>query len=230
MKAQERNTKSLTIVRSGLRRPSWVCRNVKQNVVVARDDSGSMAGQKAKDAERAAQNLVTELAQPTNKDGFRVAIVDFSHRARVVHRLTPATVLDGNVAPLAAHGGTNITSALQLAFAVLGDAESSQSSQSEGAVLFVRPVVLLFTDGFHTAGEKPHDAATRLKGMADLVTVAFGEADQSLLSSLASTEQHFYRCRTGRELRAFLASVGATMTATLSAGINATQALKSVQQ
>ena len=42
--------RQMTIVQSGLRRPNWICRNVQQNVVLVRDRSGSMLGQKAKDA------------------------------------------------------------------------------------------------------------------------------------------------------------------------------------
>ena len=100
MKTQNQSKSSMTIVHSGLRRPNWICRNVKQNVVSVRDGSGSMAGQKAKDASQASLDLVAELAQPSNKDGFNIAVVDFSARSKVVHKLEKATVLNGRVAPL----------------------------------------------------------------------------------------------------------------------------------
>jgi len=67
--------------------------------------------------------------------------------------------------------------------------------------------------------------------VADLVTVAFGaEADERLLRDLATSSQHFYRCRKGRELRTFLAAVGATLSGTLTQGVNATQALGEIRQ
>jgi uncharacterized protein YegL len=97
-------------------------------------------------------------------------------------------------------------------------------------VQYLRPVVLIFTDGCHNTGPGPKDVADRLKQKADFVTVAFGsDADEALLRSLASTPQHFYRCANGRELRQFLAAVGATMTATMAAKTNATQALTQIR-
>jgi hypothetical protein len=91
-------------------------------------------------------------------------------------------------------------------------------------------VVIIFTDGCHNEGT-PQNVANRLKQIADLVMVAFGsDADEALFQDLASTPQHFYRCSSVRELRSFLAAIGATMTATLSAGMNATQSLASIRQ
>jgi hypothetical protein len=91
-------------------------------------------------------------------------------------------------------------------------------------------VTIFFSDGQHNTGPGPKDVADQLKLKADLVTVAFGsDADEALLRSLASTPQHFYRCANGRELRQFLAAVGATMTATMAAGTNATRALTQIQ-
>ena len=230
MNAQNSNVKPITIVRSGLRRPNWICRNVKQDVVLVRDKSGSMSGQKARDASVASLDLVAELAEPTNKDGFNVAVVDFSSGSKVIHNLEKATVLNGNVSPLSAGlfgGSTNITAGLEDAVSILEKAET----QSAEGVSHLRPVVIVFTDGCHNEGPNPHDVANRLKSIADLVTVAFGsDADEVLMNSLATTPQHFYRCSTGRELRSFLAAVGATMTATMTAGSNATQALTMIQQ
>jgi len=113
MNLQDQKTTSISIVRGGLQRPTWVCRNVRQNVVFVRDASESMRGQKAKDALSASLELVAELAAPENKDGFRVAIVDFAHRSKIVHQLEKATVLNGKIAPLFIEGDTNITAGLE---------------------------------------------------------------------------------------------------------------------
>jgi Mg-chelatase subunit ChlD len=89
----QNDVRKLTIVQSGLKRPNWICRNVRQNVVLVRDRSGSMSGQKAQDASAASLDLVAELAQPANKDGFWVAVVDFASQSGVVHDITKATDL-----------------------------------------------------------------------------------------------------------------------------------------
>lgn len=230
MNTQSHNTKPMAIVHGRLRRPDWICRNTKQNVIFVRDKSGSMTGQKAEDASCAGLDLVAELAQPANKDGFNVAVVDFASRANIIHNLERATVLNGKVDPLSisfSATGTNITAGLEEAFSILETA----ARQNQENVIHLRPVVITFTDGCHNEGPDPQNAADRLKRIADLVTVAFGaDADETLMRSLASTPQHFYRCTTGRELRKFLAAVGATMTATMAAGTNATQALRGIAQ
>jgi len=230
MNTQSQNSRRPTIISNTLRRPPWICRNVKQNVVLVRDKSGSMSGQKAKDASAASLDLVAELGAPTNKDGFKVAVADFASGSKVVHNLEKATTLNGKVASLSVGlfgGSTNISSGLEDALSIL---EKAGKTNQEG-VTCLRPVVILFTDGCHNEGAPPQEVANRLKQIADLVTVAFGnDADESLLLDLASTPQHFYRCSSGRELRSFLAAVGATMTATMAAGVNATQSLATIRQ
>ncbi len=228
MNTGNQETRATTIV-SGLRRPNWICRNAKQRTVLVRDASGSMSGQKAKDASAASLDLVAELAEPSNKDGFEVAVVDFGSHAGTTHDNMRATALNGNVTPLTVgpfSGSTSITAGLEQAEALLENAEK----QNQEGVTYLRPVVILFTDGCHNHGPAPDAIAARLKQRADLVTVAFGtDADENLLRSLATTPQHFYRCSTGRDLRSFLAAVGATMTATMAAGTNSTQALAAIQ-
>jgi hypothetical protein len=95
----------------------------------------------------------------------------------------------------------------------------------------LRPVVLCYSDGGHNTGAHPRAVADQIKQIADLVTIAFGsDADEALLTELASSSQHFYRCNNGKELRCFLAAVGATISGTLSAGVNATNALSQMKQ
>ena len=214
-----------TLVQRGLRRPNWLCRNVEQNVCLCRDASGSMNGKKAADASAASLDLVNELAQPTNKDGFNVAVIGFASSSRIVHEFQKAASLDGHVKPLkldSGGGSTNITASLDDALKLI----ENRQKQIDDEISYLRPVVILFTDGRHNQGPEPLKIATRLKQKADVVTVAFGaDADVTLLGKLATTPQHCYRCANGRELRAFLAAVGATMTATMAAGSAATKAL-----
>lgn len=210
---------------SGLHRPAWISSQAGQRCVLVRDGSGSMKGKKAEDAREASEDLVAELALPTNKDGFEVGVIDFSNSARVANDLQKATELDGRVAPLRVRGRTNVTAGLRRALSMV------EASPLDPEKSYLRPVVILFTDGCHNKGASPEKVAARLREKADLVTVAFGsDADEVLLTEIATSPQHFYRCKDGTELRAFLAAVGKTMTATMAAGEDPTDALTQVAQ
>ncbi len=215
-----------TIVTGGIKRPAWICGNVKQAAIQVRDCSGSMTGEKAKEAAAASMDLNTELADPANKDGFLVALIDFDSSAEIVQDLTPATKLAGQDIPLDIGrfgGSTNITSGLEKALDIVNRVENSPEEH-------LKTVVIIFTDGDHNTGPSPEQVAEQLKKKADIVAIAFGsDADEGLLKRLASTPQHFYRCKSGgKELRAFFAAVGATMTATRTRGQNATEALRQI--
>lgn len=98
-------------------------------------------------------------------------------------------------------------------------------------VSFLRPVIILFSDAGHNTGVDPQNIAPSVKTKSDIVTVCFGKnADERLMKEIATTPQHCYRCDSGKELRAFLASVGKTMTQTISQNKNATQALLIIRQ
>ena len=78
-----------------------------------------MSGEKARDASAASTDLVNELAQPVNRDGFEIAVIDFDDSANVVHDVSPATTLEGGVKSIKVAGGTNITSGLKIAFDII---------------------------------------------------------------------------------------------------------------
>lgn len=218
----------MKIVR-GVKRPNWICRNVRQNIVLVRDASGSMSGDKEEAASKASLNLVEELARTENKDGFSIAMVDFSETAEVVSELEKATVLVKALKPITTRGSTNVTAGLESALCILNRAEKDQV-QHEG-IAYLRPVVLVFSDGQHNEGPNPIDLAAKLKKTADIVAIAFGgDADEDMLKEIASSAQHFFRCSEGRELRVFLAAVGETISRTLAAGQDATQALGEMKQ
>ncbi|MCD4656247.1 MAG: VWA domain-containing protein [Planctomycetes bacterium] len=211
----------------GIRRPNWICLNVRQIVVLVRDKSSSMTGEKAIQATEASQELVRELARPENKDGFYVSVVDFSEQTDITHPLQQAKGLDGHVKRIQPYLGTNITTGLETALRTL---QTGEKAQEEG-IQYLRPVVICFSDGCHNVGNLPYGVADKIKQQADLVTVAYGSnADVKLLKKLASTSQHYYKCSNGKELRQFLAAVGETMSATMASGINATEALSKVRR
>jgi len=210
-------------VTADLRRPNHICSQVKQEVIVLRDASPSMDGDKARQAQAACEEMTDTLAQPINKGGFVMAVADFNDKAYLVQDWKPAADLAGHIRPLRLSNCTNITDALRLANELL------DTHQRDPSVKYLRPVALVFSDGCHNTGESPDNEANRLKAKADIVSVAFGDdADENLLMSIASTSQHFYRVQNGAELRNFMAAVGDTLTITMAQKRDATQALTKV--
>ncbi|MEO1528208.1 MAG: vWA domain-containing protein [Planctomycetota bacterium] len=222
-KAFSQARSQMSVPRSGVSRPAWLSQSSKQVAVLVRDCSGSMGGAKAIDATAASQGLVDELADPANRGGFEAAVINFESSGSLVNDVTPATELAGRVTPIHGGGGTNVASGLKIAAEVLG----RSNFQSED---YLRPVVVVFSDGQTSDRDKAKTLATSIKAGADLVSVAFGtNADEDFLRSIATSPEHFYRCNDGRSLRAFFAAVGATMCTSLQRGQNATQALSQVR-
>lgn len=210
-------------VTTDLRRPNHICSQVKQEVIVLRDASPSMDGDKARQAQAACEEMTDTLAQPINKGGFVMAVADFNDKAYLAHDWELVTDLAGHIKPLRLSSTTNMTDALRLANEML------DTHRRDSSVKYLRPVVLVFSDGRHNTGESPINEANRLKAKADVVCVAFGDdADETLLMSIASTSQHFYRVQNGAELRHFMAAVGDTLTITMAQKRDATQALTKV--
>lgn len=195
-----------------LDRPKWAI--LRQLAILIRDCSASMSGDKACDSEAASAELVRTLALPYNKDAFDLAIIDFSSRANVVCTVTAAT--ETMVPAMTIESMTDITKALIEAEKVAASAPLDQA----------RPVCVLFSDGAHNGSGDPEAIANRMKSSVDIVTVAFGaDADEDLLCRIASSPQHFYRCRSGSELRMFFHEVATTLAVALNTRASATVAL-----
>jgi uncharacterized protein YegL len=200
------STIEILSVTSDLKRRDGVGANTKQLVIIIVDASPSMYGEKARQAHAACSELVAELGQPINKNGFIVMVIHFNFRAVIAHPWTSASALAGNIRDLEINNATNMTEAMELAL------REYSTFNADAAIQYLRPVVLFLTDGCFNLGGHPGAAATALKAKADLVTVAFGnDADEVLLRQMASTPQHFYRVNNGAELRYFMAQVGDTM-------------------
>lgn len=218
------------LVKSRLTRRNWMSDDFRQIAIPARDASPSMSGQKAKDASQATFQLMRELAKPSNKGAFWSSVIDFAGSATVRHKLMSASDMAHNLLPISTSlfsGGTNITAALELAHKLCQETPAEGQSN----IRWLRPVVILFSDGCHNRGPKPDTAAKLLRKVADVVTVAYGsDADIKLLRSLATSPQHHYICKDGSDLRQFFSAVGASMTASLASGVNATEALGQIQR
>ncbi len=211
-------------IRAGIARPEWTAPK-PQVAVLTLDTSLSMDGDKAKDAIAAASGLITALAGPENRGCFYAGIIGFATQAKVVAPLTAATALADHIPGLEPSGSTNVTAALAEArkMIVTGKAMLGENPGSS------RPVVVLLSDGVHNVGVPPQAEATALKAEADVVTVAFGpDADEALLTQIATSPDHFYRCKDGAELRKFFAAVGTTLSQSIARGRNAGAALASI--
>ena len=77
--------------------------------------------------------------------------------------------------------------------------------------------------------EDPKKAKGIVKREVTRVITAGTLLDEGLLRALATSAGHSYRCSDGRELRRFMAAVGATMAQTRASGVNATQALSTIR-
>jgi len=200
-----------TIISPCLRRAK-VHTHRHQHMVLTMDRSGSMFEKgKAQAAHAAMLGLLAELALECNKAAFETALIGFSDQARLIHPFMPASALKANLSPpdpADSGGSTNVTAALELGRQILRDAQR----QPTGQLTYVRPMVVLLSDGMHNVGDGPVPASQELKQVADILTVAFGDdADEEMLRAIA-TEQLAVRCRTGADLRAYFAQVGRTLT------------------
>lgn len=184
--------------------PDGVSSNAKQHVVLVRDNSSSMRGHKIDELNLASSALVTELADPENKDGFICSIVDFSSDASCSVFAEPATSLR---APLAkASGGTNFERALTEAADTV---EAFKGKPNAEGWTFLRPQVLFLSDGQSQAST---GSITALQEIANVTAIAYGsDADTSMLSRIASDGQVHIVGADGDELRKFLAQVGQTL-------------------
>lgn len=202
-----------------LKRGNWINSRNLQCAVLVRDASHSMSHErKAQDASTATNELIEELAHPTNKDGFILGVIDFDEE--VTRTIEPQRVTSLGAVPAIRPGAsTNLTAGLLGAEQLLDLAEASVTLRPEGT-RFLPHLVILFSDGGHNEGPPPEEVAARLadRGVI-LVTIAFGtKAHKDRLRSLSSNGQCFRECRNGRELRAFFAQVGGTLAASVAAG------------
>lgn len=201
------NTNDILLVKADVKRRNRVCSNVKQRVILIVDCSSSMAGEKANQVQAAIRQLVAELANPVNRDGFIIMVIFFNSEARVAYSWSYARSLVEQLEPLDIAGTTNMKAAVELAI------REHVNHEGEESMSYLKTVVLLLSDGCHDRDGSPLDAGNTLKKDADLVTVAFGnDADEDVLRSLASSPQHFYRIKDGAELRQFMARAGDTLT------------------
>ncbi|MBL8680133.1 MAG: VWA domain-containing protein [Myxococcales bacterium] len=166
-----------------------------------------MAGQKRLDVSDATGKLVGALAHPSNRGAFHVVIEGYNSTSKTLVPRTPAQDIRPEaliVPPDACTGLTNFVSALEAAVKHM-DAIASLPGT------WLPSVVVMLTDGHFNTGGKPETIATAIKARATLVCVGFGgDADMTMLSSLATSPTHAIQASNAGDLRRYFATIGQT--------------------
>jgi uncharacterized protein YegL len=192
--------------------PTGVASNVKQHVLFLLDHSSSMSGEKLQELEMAMGAILLQLADPSNKDGFRVTIIPFNHSAGVFCSAEPASSVPA--LNLTASGGTNFDAPINAAIAAIN---ARKSAPNPGGWVDLQPQALILSDGQAPVTDSNIQA---LQELANVTAVAYGaDANQATLSSIASDGQVHVVGTNGGALRDFLAAVGATMVSTIKAAM-----------
>lgn len=159
--------------------PTGVATNVKQPIWVVRDKSSSMTGNKIHELNLACHAFLAELADPVNKDGFLVSVIDFNHTATSVISVEPASTL---VMPDAIAGGsTNFDAPINM---VTAEIEAFRIRPNAEGWHYLRTHVLFLSDGQAPVADKNIET---LHELADVTAIAYGsDADQATLSRISS--------------------------------------------
>jgi hypothetical protein len=172
------------------------------DIVLLVDHSASMGagrGSALETAKRAMINLARTL--PAN---FRLAVVEFDERGRVLHPLNERrdSLIDA-VRRMAGGGGTDIAAGLETARGLFPEIEETERD--------ARRALILLSDGGSEA-ESALEQAARIKrrGVA-LITLGLGEADANLLEGLASGPDLYFHARDIKRLQALYREIGERM-------------------
>jgi uncharacterized protein YegL len=181
----------------------------EQPVYAIIDDSGSMSGAPSQEASQAAMALMAELADPRNKDGFRVTVIRFgSSSTMVASSAEPETI---SVAFTGSSGGTVAAPALAMA----QKAEKGFTPRPERRL--VPGMVVFMSDGGLGDTTEAIRVANEMKqaGMT-IITIGFGAgADVATLQTIATSPQHYAYANVG-SLVGLFAKVGKTLSQQLS--------------
>lgn len=188
----------------GLQNVARLCTYNEQPVHVVMDDSGSMSGSPAQEASQALMALAKELAQPKNKDGFRLNVIRFGSSATMVaSAVAPQTL---SVAFSGTSGGTVAAPALRMA----QSAEKAFTPRPERRL--INGIVVFMSDGALSDDAETIRVANEMKnaGMT-IITIGFGSgADVATLQAIATTPQHYAYASVGG-LASLFARVGKTI-------------------
>lgn len=200
----------------------------EQDVILVVDGSGSVAPIQ-QEIGQAVRDLVGELALPANKDAFWLWAIAFDDMAVEIlphTKASQALPLLANFEPCDGRGGST-------SYGSAAEAVKNKLVEIKGIYPnHIKPVVLLFGDGGETenAPDKVTAAWQDVGKLADVISVGYRGGSglfEDFMRSLTSAGC-FQVVSNGRELRAFLADVGRTITRSKQRGISVTKALLSM--
>ncbi|MDD4979487.1 MAG: VWA domain-containing protein [Gallionella sp.] len=177
------------------------------NLVI--DDSGSMSGGKAAEANRAGTALMAELDNPKNKDGFRVSLIRFGSTALLEGEALPPSGVSFNFN--GSSGGTMGAPGLLLA------KRSIEKYSARPDRRLTSPVVVFMSDGGLADSAHTLQVADEIKQKlgGTIISIGFGsDVDEAILKQIASSPQHYSFAQVGN-LTGLFAQVGKTMTNSL---------------
>jgi len=177
------------------------------------DDSGSMSGQPAQEVTNGVRDLIL-LCQTYGggeKNYFKVLLVKFGTSAEIMEDLTPILSVDANRIDFkGVQGATNMGAAMQLVY------DKLKKHQSQDP-LDPAPIIIFWSDGQNN-GLDPLPVAEEIKRMTwpcglhpQIITCGFGNVDENLLRTMASSPEHYKAQRNAEELRAFLGNIGTVL-------------------
>lgn len=144
-------------------------------VYILLDNSGSMAGQKLRQAKIGAINFADSALQA----GYLVGVISFSDESQ--HLLEPSTdpfLIRESIEGITVRGGTNLNPALDEAFRRIGTKTTALRS------------VLVVTDGQTINPNGALAIAAKLKSSGiSILTIGTDDADYAFLASLASSSK-----------------------------------------
>ncbi|MDA7979474.1 MAG: VWA domain-containing protein [Pirellulales bacterium] len=195
-----------------------------QLVCVLADNSGSMAGPKAKAATEGIREMLLRC-QTTGPRGpersyFRFVLIPFGTTATLQCNMLPVRQIDADTIEVRGDGGgTNITEALELAYGGLERYMREVVEPHPEKTEHPLPLVLLFSDGHNGFGQ-PEPIARKIKDLsvdgesvmvacAGVSTDSSDQPDETLLRAIASPDCYVHIDNV-RMLSAFLAEVGSS--------------------
>lgn len=119
-----------------------------------------------------------EFAEQANKKNYLTGLIKFNNQAELVTEpQRDLAVFNRQIEKLDANGGTNMSSAIQIA--------ADRFSELKGD-----RVICIVTDGFPDNAGKTLEAAEKAKGMGiDIMTIGTDDADREFLAKLASRSE-----------------------------------------
>lgn len=176
----------------------------EQKVYLLLDNSGSVSGEPSEQINQAVKNMMTIMAGPENKDGFRISVISFGSNATLLcDDASPKDInamVDGN------GGGTELMPALE----IVGTQNASfvpRPNRTKSSSI----AIILTDGGFGDTGLATQKINELKSHGMQVMTIGVGDScDESVLRSMA-TSPDYYAKTDGSSLMSLLAQVGKTM-------------------